>query len=167
MVKPPPTPAQQHNSKATLNIIRVHTGMAILKTPIEKIRKGNCQVLHKKQVNKTALKRMCDEDDSTELQSKYQKAKKIILENNSVLQELHDLREPDVEVRPLPPSPLPSIEDMELVENDIPTEDGQGEFTIYESRNNKNERLQKERRQLELEAEEVEQDFLRQLPGNQ
>ena len=56
---------------------------------------------------------------------------------------------------------------MELGENDIPTEDGQGEFTIYESRNNKNKRLQKERRQLELEAEEVEQDLLRQIPGNQ
>ena len=83
---------------------------------------------------------MCDEDYSSESPSKYQKAEKIILENNSVLQELDDLRELDVEVRQLPPSPLPSIEDMELVENDIPTEDGQGEFTIYESRNNKNKR---------------------------
>ena len=64
-------------------------------------------------------------------------------------------------------SPLPSIEDMELVENDIPNEDGQGEFTIYERRSNKNKRLQKERRQLELEAEEGEQNLLRQLPGNQ
>ena len=123
------------------------------------MRKGNCQVLHKKQVNKTALKRMCDEDDSTESPSKYQKAEKIILENNCVLQELHDLRELVVEVRTLPPSPLPSIEDMELVEKDIPTEDGQGEFTIYESRSNKNKRLQKERRQLELDAGEVEQDL--------
>ena len=74
---------------------------------------------------------MCDEDDSTESPSRYQKAEKIILENNNVLQEIDDLRELDVEVRPLPPSPLPSIEDMELVENDIPTEDGQGEITIY------------------------------------
>ena len=110
---------------------------------------------------------MCDKDDSTESPSKYQKAEKLISENNSVLQELHDLRELDVEIRPLPPSPLPSIEDMELVENDIPTEDGQGEFTIYESRSNKNKRLQKERRQLEPEAEEIAQDLLRQLPGNQ
>ena len=45
---------------------------------------------------------MCDEDDSTESPSKYQKAEKMILENNSVLQELHDLRELDVKVRPLP-----------------------------------------------------------------
>ena len=56
---------------------------------------------------------------------------------------------------------------MELVENDIPTENGQGDFTIYESRNNKNKRLQKERRQLELDAEKIEQDLLRQLPANQ
>ena len=83
------------------------------------------------------------------------------------MQELDDLRELDVEVRRLPPSPLLSIEDMELIENDIPTEDGQGEFTIYESINNKTKRLQKERRQLELEAEEVKQDHLRQLHGNQ
>ena len=83
------------------------------------------------------------------------------------MQELDDLRELDVEVRPLPPSPLPNIEDMELVENDTMTEDGQGEFEVYESRNNWNKRVQKERRQLELEAEAVEQDLLRQLPGNQ
>ena len=56
---------------------------------------------------------------------------------------------------------------MELVENDTMTEEGQGEFEVYESRNSKNKRLQKERRQLELEAEAVEQDLLRQLPGNQ
>ena len=82
------------------------------------------------------------------------------------MQELDDLQELDVEVSPLPPSPLPNIEDMELVENDTMTEDGQGEFEVYESRNSKNKRLQKERRQLELEAEAVEQDLLRQLPGN-
>ena len=56
---------------------------------------------------------------------------------------------------------------MELVENDTLTEDGQGESEVYESRNSKNKRLQKERRQLELEAEAVEQDLLRQSPGNQ
>ena len=50
---------------------------------------------------------------------------------------------------------------MELVKNDTMTEDGQGEFEVYESRNSKNKRLQKERRQLELEAEAVEQDLLR------
>ena len=138
----------------------------ILKTPTGKIQKGNYQVLHKRQVNKTALKRMCDEDDSNESPSKYQKAEKIIMEKSSILQKLDDLRELDVEVRPLPPSPLPNIEDMELVENDTMTEDGQGEFEVYESRNSKNKRLQKERRQLELEAEAVEQDLLKQVPGN-
>ena len=136
----------------------------ILKTPTGKIQKGN---YHKRQVNKTALKRMCDEDDSNESPSKYEKAEKIIMEKSSILQELDDLRELDVEVSPLPPSPLPNIEDMELVENDTMTEDDQGEFEVYESRNSKNKRLQKERRQLELEAEAVEQDLLRQLPGNQ
>ena len=110
---------------------------------------------------------MCDEDDSNESPSKYQKAEKIIMEKSSILQELDDLRELDVEVSPLSPSPLPNIEDMELVENDTMTEDGQGEFQVYESKNSKNKRLQKERRQLELEAEAVEQDLLRQLPGNQ
>ena len=139
----------------------------ILKTPTGKIQKGNYQVLHKRQVNKTALKRMCDEDDSNESPSKYQKAEKIIMEKSSILQELDDLRELDVEVSPLPPSPLPNIEDMELGENDTMTENNQGEFEVYESRNSKNKRLQKERRQLELEAEAVEQDLLRQLPGNQ
>ena len=115
----------------------------ILKTPTGKIQKGNYQVLHKRQVNKTALKRMCDEDDSNESPSKYKKSEKIIMEKSSILQELDDLRELDVEVRPLPPSPLPNIEDMELVENDTMTEDGQGEFEVYESRNSKNKRLQK------------------------
>ena len=110
----------------------------ILKTPTGKIQKGNYQVLHKRQVNKTALKRMCDEDDSNESPSKYQKAEKIIMEKSSILQELDDLRELDVEVSPLPPSPLSNIEDMELVENDTMTEDGQGEFEVYESRNSKN-----------------------------
>ena len=118
-------------------------------------------------MNKTALKRMCDEDDLNESQSKYQKAEKIIMGKSSILQELDDLREIDVEVRLHPPSPLPNIEDMELVENDTMTEDDQGEFEVYVSRNNRNKRLQKERRQLELEAEAVEQDLLRQLPGNQ
>ena len=138
----------------------------ILKTPTGKIQKGNYQVLHKRQVNKAALKRMCDEDDLNESPNKYQKAEKIIMEKSSILQELDDLRELDVEVSPLPPSPLPNIEDMELVENDTMTDDGQGEFQVYESKNSKNKRLQKERRQLELEAEAVEQDLLRQLPGN-
>ena len=138
----------------------------ILKTPTGKIQKGNYQVLHKRQVNKTALERMCDEDDSNESPSKYQKSEKIFMEKSSILQEQDDLRELDVEVRPLPPSPLPNIKDMELVENDTMTEDGQGEFEVYESRNSKNKRLQKERRQLELEAKAVEQDLLRQLPGN-
>ena len=81
---------------------------------------------------------MCDEDDSNESPSKYQKAEKIIMEKSSILQELDDLRELDVEVSPLPPSPLSNIEDMELVENDTMTEDGQGEFEVYESRNSKN-----------------------------
>ena len=139
----------------------------ILKTPTGKIKKGNYQVLHKRQVNKTALKRMCDEDDLGESPSQYQKTEKIIMEKSSILQELDDLRELDVEVSPLTPSPLPNIEDMDLVENDTMTEDGQGELEVYESRNSKNKRLQKERRQLELEAEAVEQDLLRQLPGNQ
>ena len=139
----------------------------ILKTRTGKIQKGNYQVLHKRQVNKTALKRMCDEDDSNESPSKYQKAEKIIMEKSSILQKLDDLRELDVEVSPLPPNLLPNIEDMELVENDTMTEDGQGEFEVYESRNSRNKRLQKERRQLEVEAEAVEQDLLRQLPGNQ
>ena len=138
----------------------------ILKTPTGKIQKGNYQALHKRQVNKTALKRMCDEDDSNESLSRYQKSEKIIMEKSSILQEQDDLRELDVEVRPLPPSPLPNIEDMELVENDTMTDYGQGEFEVYESRNSKNKRLQKERRQLELEAKAVEQDLLRQLPGN-
>ena len=107
---------------------------------------------------------MCDEDDSNESPSEYQKAEKNIMEKSNILQEVDDLRELDVDVRPLPPSPLPNIEDMELVKNDTMTEDGQGEFEVYE---NRNKRLQKERRQLELEAEEVEQDLLRQLPENQ
>ena len=119
-------------------------------------------------MNKTALKRMCDEDDSNESpSSKYQKAEKIIMEKSSILQELDDLRELDVEVRPLPSSPLPIIEDMKLVENDSMTEDNQGEFEVYESRSGQNKRLQKERRQLQLKAEAVEQDLLRELPGNQ
>ena len=119
-------------------------------------------------MNKTALKIMCDEDDSSESpSSKYQKAEKKIMEKSSILQEQGDLRELDVEVRPLTPSPLPNIEDMELVENDSMTEDVQGEFEVYESGSSQNKRLQKERRQLELEAEAVGQDLLRQLPGNQ
>ena len=110
----------------------------ILKTPTGKIQKGNYQLLHKRQVNKTELKRMCDEDDSNESpSSKYQKAGKKIMEKSSILQELDDLRELDVEVIPLPPSPLPNIEDMELVENDTMTEDDQGEFEVYGSRNSK------------------------------
>ena len=79
------------------------------------------------------------------------------------MQALDDLRELDVEVRPLPQSPLPNIEDMELVENDTMTEDDQGEFEVYENRNSKNKRLQKERHQLELETEAVEQDLLTRL----
>ena len=74
---------------------------------------------------------MYDEDDLTEYPSKEQRTEKLIMENYSVLQELNDLGELDVEVRPLPPCPLHGIEDMELVENDIPTEDGQGAFKVY------------------------------------
>ena len=70
----------------------------ILKTPTGKIQKGDYQVFHKLQVNRTALKRMCDEDNSNEPPSKYQKAEKIIMEKSSILQELDDLRELDVEV---------------------------------------------------------------------
>ena len=81
----------------------------ILKTPTGKIQKGNYQVLQKRQVNKTALKRMCDEDDSNKSPSKYQKAEKIIVEKSSIMQELDDLQELDVEVSPLPTSPLPNI----------------------------------------------------------
>ena len=92
---------------------------------------------------------MCDEDDSNESpSSKYQKAEKIIMEKSSILQEQDDLRELDVEVRPLTPSPLPNIKNMELVENDSMTEDDQGEFEVYESGSSQNKRLQKERRSL-------------------
>ena len=54
---------------------------------------------------------MCDEDDSNESPSKYQKNEKIIMEKSSIMQELDDLRELNVEVSPLPPSPLPNMED--------------------------------------------------------
>ena len=102
----------------------------ILKTPTGKIQKGNYQVLHKRQVNKTALKECVTKTTQT---SKYQKAKKKIMEKSSILQELDDLRKLDVEVRPLPPSPLPNMEDMELVENDTMAEDLYMEYGIRSS----------------------------------